>query len=769
MEVLARWGAAVLEAKNGDADRHLSVARALAAAVQRNNGDAAFKEAVDAIAAAENSPVRLALAEAHVVYRSALQAFQSNRPGEAEPLLRRAARLFESGQSPMALAARYFAANTVLEQGRVADAERELDALLESVPSRFPSYRAQVQWQLGACYVSRGEWGMAVTTLEQGADAFERLGETQNAGAARRLLAFAYERVGDPDRAWTQYMKVLQRTGRRSTLHLVKALASIADAALRRRDWETAVSFLGIEVAVARRIGNDVQFADALCMRAAARVRMGDERGAADDLATAEQSSARIRDAAYREHLRLAALRVRAMLARSPREAVALLTNALSIQRTMGDRINVPGLLLERARALRSSGDYAAAGADVAEGIALVETYRQSLDAGEARWGAFHAAEELFHEGIALELERNNAAAALAFAESGRARTLLESYGRSPAVRSSDVPRGTVIVEYAVLPRHLVIFTVDSAEVRAIQIPIGRDRLAGEIAAIGAAMQSGDEAAAMRALVTVAERVVHAVEPQLLQANTVVFVPDAVTAAIPFAALPDRSGAFVIEQFEVVTAPSAALHLAAAERRARAVRPESVLVVSNSSPRGESGRLEYVGREAERVSAAYSRATQLGEAMAQYELLAAQAEATDVLHIAAHAIGDDSGLEPASIAMRDAQGKERHVGVQEVARLKLRPTATVVLAGCDTARGEKRATEGVISLAYGFLTAGAPSVIATLWPVDDGPAAAFFPRIHQSLAAGIPPARALREAQLQAVRAGNFPISIWAALQCIGS
>ena len=158
----------------------------------------------------------------------------------------------------------------------------------------------------------------------------------------------------------------------------------------------------------------------------------------------------------------------------------------------------------------------------------------------------------------------------------------------------------------------------------------------------------------------------------------------------------------------------------------------------------------------------------LAEDDAEFDALVKHAPDADVIHFAGHAMGDDRGIEPASIVLRQNR-QERRIGVAEIARLHLRPASTVVLAGCSTARGERRAAEGVISVAYGFLSAGAPSVIATLWPIDDRAASIFFPRLHERLAEGLSPPEALRQAQLESIRRGDVPVSLWAAVQDIGS
>jgi CHAT domain-containing protein len=224
----------------------------------------------------------------------------------------------------------------------------------------------------------------------------------------------------------------------------------------------------------------------------------------------------------------------------------------------------------------------------------------------------------------------------------------------------------------------------------------------------------------------------------------------------------------LIEQHPIVLAASAAAFVAATERRGEAMPPHSALVISASEPGADSGALTFADAEARRVAKTYRSAVRLADDAAEFDELTRRAPAADVIHFAGHAIGDDRGIEPASIVLR-RNGHERRVGVAEIGKVRLRPASVVVLAGCNTARGERRAAEGVISVAHGFLSAGAPSVIATLWPIDDEASSIFFPRLHEKLAEGLSPAEALRQAQLESIRRGDVPASLWASVQNIGS
>src|SRR5262249_29378577 len=70
----------------------------------------------------------------------------------------------------------------------------------------------------------------------------------------------------------------------------------------------------------------------------------------------------------------------------------------------------------------------------------------------------------------------------------------------------------------------------------------------------------------------------------------------------------------------------------------------------------------------------------------------------------------------------------------------------VVLSGCSTALGKEVKSEGLIGLSRGFLYAGAPRVLASLWKVDDAATADLMARLYRSMLGPkpLPPAAALR-------------------------
>src|SRR6266478_4747046 len=94
--------------------------------------------------------------------------------------------------------------------------------------------------------------------------------------------------------------------------------------------------------------------------------------------------------------------------------------------------------------------------------------------------------------------------------------------------------------------------------------------------------------------------------------------------------------------------------------------------------------------------------------------------------------------------------------MREIFALKL-DADLVVLSACQTGRGKlirpplalwrrRLRGEGIVELAQAFFHAGTPSVVGSLWNVNDASTALLMKRVYANLKTGMPKAAALREA-----------------------
>jgi CHAT domain-containing protein len=124
-----------------------------------------------------------------------------------------------------------------------------------------------------------------------------------------------------------------------------------------------------------------------------------------------------------------------------------------------------------------------------------------------------------------------------------------------------------------------------------------------------------------------------------------------------------------------------------------------------------------------------------------------------IVHFATHGLlnGEHPELSGLVFSLVDEDGKPQDgfLRLHEIFNLRL-PADVVTLSACQTALGREVRGEGLIGLTRGFMYAGAPRVVASLWQVDDLATAELMKRFYQGmLKEGLRPAAALRAAQLE--------------------
>ena len=122
-----------------------------------------------------------------------------------------------------------------------------------------------------------------------------------------------------------------------------------------------------------------------------------------------------------------------------------------------------------------------------------------------------------------------------------------------------------------------------------------------------------------------------------------------------------------------------------------------------------------------------------------------------ILHFATHGFLDPKRPEHSGfvLSMVDVRGhrQDGFITMTDVYRLHA-PVDLVVLSACRTGLGEEVKGEGLIGLTRGFMYAGASSVVASLWKVDDEATAELMKNFYTNmLQKGLRPAEALRSAQ----------------------
>lgn len=135
----------------------------------------------------------------------------------------------------------------------------------------------------------------------------------------------------------------------------------------------------------------------------------------------------------------------------------------------------------------------------------------------------------------------------------------------------------------------------------------------------------------------------------------------------------------------------------------------------------------------------------------------------DWLHIASHAASEAGEPLFAEILLSEMEASEAHNKIYafEIFRMHLR-AKIAILSGCETARGLFLNGEGFEGFVQAFRAAGTPSVIASLWSVDDMVTAKFFQRYYHALSRGKTAVQALQTAKLEILSNEDNSVLDWA-------
>ena len=125
------------------------------------------------------------------------------------------------------------------------------------------------------------------------------------------------------------------------------------------------------------------------------------------------------------------------------------------------------------------------------------------------------------------------------------------------------------------------------------------------------------------------------------------------------------------------------------------------------------------------------------------------AEKYDILHLAMHTVLNDTLplYSKMIFSAGDSGNNDRTLNTYEVYNLKLK-SDMVVLSGCNTGSGKLQKGEGVMSLARAFLYAGCPSIIMTLWNVEDVSSSVMMIEFYKNIKNGYSKDEALRRAKI---------------------
>ncbi|XP_028514331.1 tetratricopeptide repeat protein 28 [Exaiptasia diaphana] len=265
-----------------------------------------------------------------------------------------------------------------------------------------------------------------------------------------------------------------------------------------------------------------------------------------------------------------------------------------------------------------------------------------------------------------------------------------------------------------------------------------------------------------------------------VQHDEIVIVPDGPMYRVPFAALRDpNTGQYLSDTKRIRLAPSIAILKALNECPVDHHSQKGALIVGNPSV----GEVMFRGKKRvfERLPSAETEVSFLSVTLRQSTTLTAEQatkavvleklrEGSAIIHIAAHGSSDNGEIALAPNVSPERQGIPEEddylLTMREVQEIGIK-AQLVVLSCCYSGRGEIRA-EGMVGLSRAFLAAGARSVVASLWAIDDTITLSFMVSFYSYLTRGESASVSLHKAMHDIRKEGHRNPKYWAPFFLIG-
>ncbi len=257
--------------------------------------------------------------------------------------------------------------------------------------------------------------------------------------------------------------------------------------------------------------------------------------------------------------------------------------------------------------------------------------------------------------------------------------------------------------------------------------------------------------------------------------DKIIFIPHQDLLLVPFPALVDEKGNYLIQKHTILTSPSIQLLQLTAEQKQKN-QGNTALVLGNpimpeiASVSGEKPKTlnPLPGSEKEAIAIAEMLKTEplLGENATESNVIQ-RIENARYIHLATHGIMSDlteSGI-PGAVVLSPSISDDGLLTSKEILRLNL-TADLVVLSACNAGAGTIT-SDGVLGLSRSLIAAGVPSLIVSLWKVDDTPTFELMQTFYQQLQQTPDKAQVLCQAMLITMK--NYPKpKDWAGFILIG-
>lgn len=308
---------------------------------------------------------------------------------------------------------------------------------------------------------------------------------------------------------------------------------------------------------------------------------------------------------------------------------------------------------------------------------------------------------------------------------------------------------GTTLIEYFVTSSVTYAWVVERDKLQFARVDLSKEKLSSQVKTLRESIFAlGERQKFNEASVSLYQHLIQPLLPHIT-GKELIIVPHDVLHYLPFHALLSPEGRYLIEKYPIYYLSSASLLQFTKEKR-RAGMGDKVLALGNPDLGDPSMNLRFAELEAKEIQGLYPQSTVLLRNEATEEKSKALSPQNDIIHFASHAeLSEEDPLSSAILLAKDGK-EDGRLEVREIFGMDLKANL-VVLSACETGLGKISSGDELVGLTRAFIYAGTPSVVASLWKVEDSSTAALMASFYKNLKT-MTKVEALRQAQLQLIR-----------------
>ncbi len=345
----------------------------------------------------------------------------------------------------------------------------------------------------------------------------------------------------------------------------------------------------------------------------------------------------------------------------------------------------------------------------------------------------------------------------------------------------SLLDKNTTLLEYYVTQNQLFIWIITNAELNEVTVPVTEKELRNEVASLREYIQtkSDDYKGPAHRLYSL---LIEPAKPYL-KTDKLCIVPHKTLHYLAFPALLDNDGRFLIEKYNFSYSPNASLLKYCLNKKVTS----ACNLIAFGNP---DDSLETAETEVKQIIKDFKKAEVFIKDAASETNAKKLSGEYEIIHFACH--GEFNPYNPihSNLKLAKDDREDGNLEAWEIYSMDLKNTRLVTLSACQTAISNITSGDEIIGLIRGFIYAGSPSVIASLWDIDDVSTSILMREFYYGMKHGYSKAEALRLAQLKLINtkasgvskargiklvenSGEHPVNLshpyyWAAFTLIG-